>query len=405
MRYALYTCRDCMKIFPAIICALALLVSGCGDDAEEQSPENFPTRVKAIKVLTTNAPLTLSYSGQVVERDQMVVQSKVSGSVVEKYVKGGQDVVEGQALFKIDDRQYNAALLQAEANLAKSQTALAKERVDLQRDEELWRSNAISEQTLANQRATVRSQESEVNANRALVQKAKNDLADTIVYAPMSGRLGIDDVPIGTFSTGGSTALATIGLVDPVFVQFAVSEQEYLRIARGGQTSDETNLPNFRILLTLADGSRYPYMGEFAEYDRTMGSETGTLTIRTIFKNPDGLLVPGMYARVEIEGLRLTNAMLVPERALQQLLGETMVLVAQPDNTSAVRKITIGEKIGSYYVVKSGLKPDDLVIVEGLTMLREGMPLEVTQVTDKEMDFSFTPSEKIFDVEKNANAN
>lgn len=329
----------------------------------------------------------------------------LSGSVVEKYVKGGQDVVEGQALFKIDDRQYNAALLQAEANLAKSQTALAKERVDLQRDEELWRSNAISEQTLANQRATVRSQESEVNANRALVQKAKNDLADTIVYAPMSGRLGIDDVPVGTFSTGGSTALATIGLVDPVFVQFAVSEQEYLKLARGGQTSDESNLPNFRILLTLADGSRYPYMGEFAEYDRTMGSETGTLTIRTIFKNPDGLLVPGMYARVEIEGLRLTNAMLVPERALQQLLGETMVLVAQPDNTSAVRKITIGEKIGSYYVVKSGLKPDDLVIVEGLTMLREGMPLEVTQVTDKEMDFSFTPSEKIFDVEKNANAN
>ena len=146
-------------------------------------------------------------------------------------------------------------------------------------------------------------------------------------------------------------------------------------------------------------------MGEFAEYDRTMGNETGSLTIRTIFKNPEGLLVPGMYARVEIEGLRLPNAMLVPERAIQQLLGESMVLVAQPDNTSAVRKITLGEKIGSYYVVKDGLKPDDLVVVEGLTMLREGMPLEVTQVTDKDMDFSFTPSEKIFDVQKNTTGN
>lgn len=394
-----------MKIFPAIICAAALLVSGCGEDTEEQAMQEYPTRVKAIKVLTTDAPLTLSYSGQVVDRDQMVVQSKVSGSVVEKYVKGGQDVVQGQALFKIDDRQYNAALLQAEANLAKSQTALAKERIDLQRNEELWRSNAISEQTLTNQRAAVRSQESEVAANRAILQKAKDDLADTIVYAPMSGRLGIDDVPVGTLSNAGSTPLATIGLVDPVFVQFAVSEQEYLRIARGGQTSDESNLPNFRISLTLADGSSYPYTGEFAEYDRTMGSETGTLTIRTIFRNPNGLLVPGMYARVEINGLRITNAMLVPERALQQLLGETMVLVAQPDNTSAVRKISLGEKIGSYYIVKSGLKPDDLVIVEGLTMLRDGMPLEVTQVTDKEMGFSFTPSEEIFDVEKNSQAN
>ena len=153
----------------------------------------------------------------------------------------------------------------------------------------------------------------------------------------------------------------------------------------------------------MADGSSYPYLGEFAEYDRTLGNETGTLTIRTIFKNPDGLLVPGMYARVEIDGLKITNAMLVPERALQQLLGETLVIVAEKDNTSAVRKITLGEKIGSYYIVKSGLKPDDKVIVEGLTMLREGMPLEVTEVTAKDMGFSFTPSEKIFDVGKNAN--
>ena len=407
MRYALYTFRDCMKIFPAIICALALLVSGCGEDAEEQAPENYPTRVKAIKVLTTNAPLTLSYSGQVVDRDEMKVQSKVSGSVVEKYVKGGQDVVEGQALFKIDDRQYNAAVLQAEANLAKSQTILAKERVDLQRNEELWKSNAISEQTLANQRATVRSQESEVLANRAILQKAKDDLADTIVYAPMSGRLGIDDVPIGSLATAGLTPLATIGLVDPVFVQFAVSEQEYLRLSRG-LNEDEArgnDHPNFKISLTLADGSSYPYLGEFAEYDRTMGNETGTLTIRAIFRNPEGLLVPGMYARVEINGLSIPNAMLVPERALQQLLGETLVLVVQNDNISAVRKVTLGEKIGSYYIVKDGLKPDDLVIVEGLTMLRDGMNLEVTQVTDKEMGFSFIPDETIFDVEQNANSN
>ena len=110
-----------------------------------------------------------------------------------------------------------------------------------------------------------------------------------------------------------------------------------------------------------------------------------------------------MYARVEIEGLKIQNAMLVPERALQQLLGETLVIVARSDNTSAVRKIEIGEKIGSYYVVKRGLKADDWVIVEGLTNLRDGMPLEVTQVTAKDMDFSFSPSEKIFDVGSGAN--
>ena len=389
-----------MKIIPAIICAAALLMSGCGgEEPEEQALEDYPTRVKAIKVLTTDAPLTLSYSGQVVDRDEMKVQSKVSGSIVEKYVKGGQNVVEGQALFKIDDRQYQSAVLEAEAKLAKSKTALAKERVDLQRDEELWQANAISEQTLTNQRIAVKSQEAEVAANEALLQKAKDDLADTIVYAPMSGRLGIDDVPVGTLSNAGSTPLATIGIVDPVYVQFAVSEQEYLRLSR----EEERPSSSFKISLTLADGSRYPYQGQFAEYDRTLGNETGTLIIRTLFKNPERLLVPGMYARVEIEGLKIPNAMLVPERALQQLLGETLVIVARSDNTSAVRKIELGEKIGSYYVVKSGLKADDWVIVEGLTNLRDGMPLEVTQVTAKDMDFSFSPSEKIFDAERNAN--
>ena len=206
-----------MKIFSAIILAAALILSGCGGEEEqEMSLEDFPTRVKAVKVLTTDAPLTLSYSGQVVDRDEMKVQSKVSGSVVEKYVRGGQEVVEGQALFKIDDRQYQSAVLQAEANLAQSQTALAKERGDLQRNEELWQANAISEQTLTNQRIAVKSQEAEVAANQALLQKAKDDLADTIVYAPMSGRLGIDDVSVGTLATAGSTPLATIGIVAPV---------------------------------------------------------------------------------------------------------------------------------------------------------------------------------------------
>ena len=389
-----------------IMVAAGFLLTGCGGE-EDPNPEEqqaAPTRVKAIKVLSMDAPLTLSYSGQVVDRDEIKVQSKVSGNVVEKYVKGGQDVSQGQALFKIDSRQYESAVLQAQANLAKSMTTLAKERVDLQRDEELWQSQAISEQSLDNQRAAVRAQESEVKANEALLQKAQDDLADTIVYAPMSGRIGIDDVPVGTYSTAGNTALATIGLVDPVFVQFGVSEQEYLRLAHGAQQAAERGQgePDWKITLTLADGSSYPYQGHFAEFDRTLGDATGTLTVRTIFQNPQGFLVPGMYTRVEIGGLKINNALLVPERALQQLLGETMVIVAQSDNTSAVRKIELGEKIGSYYVVKGGLKADDWVIVEGLTNLRDGMPLEVTQVTAKDMGFSFNPSEKVFDVQQNA---
>ena len=150
-----------VKFFSAITFAAALLMTGCGANTENQAPEEMPTGVKAIKVLTTDAPLTLSYSGQVVDRDEMKVQSKVSGS---------QDVVEGQILFKIDDRQYQAAVLQAEANLAKSKTALSRELTDLQRYEELWKEHAISEQMLTNQRVAVQSQESEVETKEKYLE-------------------------------------------------------------------------------------------------------------------------------------------------------------------------------------------------------------------------------------------
>ncbi|MCI6606452.1 MAG: efflux RND transporter periplasmic adaptor subunit, partial [Mitsuokella jalaludinii] len=215
----------------ALMLTLALsatvLLSGCG--AKQQQQAAGATQVKAMKVLQQDAPVSSEYAGQIVGRDEVKVQSKVSGKIVEKYFHGGDHVEAGQPLYRLDSRQYESAVLQAQANLAQSQATLSNAQTDLYRDQSLLAADAISEQTVTTQQANVNAYSAAAAANEALVQKAQQDLDDTVVYAPMSGQVSVDDVAVGTFATAGNTNLVTIGTIDPVFVQFSISEAEYLK--------------------------------------------------------------------------------------------------------------------------------------------------------------------------------
>ena len=391
--------------FTMIFFVITIIFAGCGQNQSVQ--QISASKVKIMKVIQTDVPITYKYSGEVIGKGEVKVQSKIAGKIVEKYIHGGQTVTEGQALYKIDSRQYEAAILQAQAQLAKAQTNLNNALTELDRDERLFDAGAISEQILSNQRANCKALSADVAANEAMLIKAQEDLVDTIVYAPMSGRLAIDDIPIGTYVNPGNTTLVTIGSVDPIFVQFSISESEYLKFMsaearqeRAEQRANQTNSSRPIITLNLADDTVYPYDGRFAEVDRSLEANTGTLTFRTLFDNPDNILKPGMFAKISIEGITIPNAILVPERAVQQLLGESFVLIANAENKSEVRTVKLGEKIGSYYVVTEGLKPNDMVVVEGLTKLRDNMPLEVTTVTPNDMGFSIQPKDKLFNADK-----
>ena len=392
-------------LFTMIFFVITIIFAGCGQNQSVQ--QISASKVKIMKVIQTDVPITYKYSGEVIGKGEVKVQSKIAGKIVEKYIHGGQTVTEGQALYKIDSRQYEAAILQAQAQLAKAQTNLNNALTELDRDERLFDAGAISEQILSNQRANCNALSADVAANEAMLIKAQEDLVDTIVYAPMSGRLAIDDIPIGTYVNPGNTTLVTIGSVDPIFVQFSISESEYLKFMsaearqeRAEQRANQTNSSRPIITLNLADDTVYPYDGRFAEVDRSLEANTGTLTFRTLFDNPDNILKPGMFAKISIEGITIPNAILVPERAVQQLLGESFVLIANAENKSEVRTVKLGEKIGSYYVVTEGLKPNDMVVVEGLTKLRDNMPLEVTTVTPNDMGFSIQPKDKLFNADK-----
>ena len=365
----------------------SFVVAGCGKS--DQQAQMQGVQVKVMQVMQQDTPLTSEFAGQIVGKDEVKVQTKVSGNVVEKFVQGGQWVEAGQPLYRIDDRQYTSAVWQAQANLAQAQATLSNAQNDLGRYQQLVQSNAISRQTYDNQIANVNAYQAAVDANHALWIKAQQDLADTTIYAPMTGKLGVDDVAVGTFATAGSTNLVTIGSANPVYAQFNVSETDYLEYMNAVMQSGEQTKPI--VTITLSDGTQYPLEGELVESDRSLSQNTGTLTMKAIFDNPNGALLPGMFARVRLSGQTIPNAILVPQRAVQQLLGKSFVMVVNGDGKSEARTVQLGEKIGSYYVIKDGLTAADMVVVEGLSNLQEGVPLNITMVTAEEMGFSLIP--------------
>ena len=379
----MFESRRSLGVLVAVVFVLAAMLSGCGN---KQAGGARPTAVKAMNVLRQDTPLTHVYAGQIMGTDEVQIRSRVSGNIVEKYIVGGQFVSAGQPLYRIDSRQYESALLQAQAVLAQSEATLNNARMDLGRYQQLYASAAISEQTLSTQQAQVNAYEAAVAANAALVRQAQENLDDTVIYAPMSGQLSVDDVAMGTFVSAGTTTLVSMGTSNPIFAQFSLSENEYLNFVE--QAAKTGGIGSVVVELTLSNGSKYPIIGHIVTSDRALAQQTGTLTVKALFDNPDGLLLPGMFARVSLIGDTLPNAILVPERAVQQLLGKSFVMLVGPDNKAVARTVTLGDKIGSYYIVKDGLDTSDIVVVEGLTTLQEGGDLAVTMVTPDEMGFS-----------------
>lgn len=385
----------------ALALAASALLAGCG--GQKQQAAGGAAQVKAMKVLQQDTPVVSEYAGQIAGKDEVKVQSKVSGRVVEKYFHGGDFVQAGQPLYRIDSRQYESAVLQAQATLAQSQATLANAQTDLGRDQELLASDAISEQQVTTQQANVNAYSAAAAANQALLQKAQQDLSDTVVYAPMSGQVSVDDVAIGTFATAGNTNLVTIGTTDPVFVTFSISETEYLKF-RNIQQMQSGSDKGITVAIKLSDGTTYPLDGRIVQADRALTQNSGTLTVKALFGNPDGLLLPGMFARVKLTGETVPNAILVPQRAVQQLLDKTFVMVVGADGKSEARKIELGSQVGSYYIVKSGLSAEDTVVVEGLSSLTEGKDLTVTMVTPADMGFSLDEDTTPYDTMTSSDA-
>ncbi|MNH99775.1 Efflux pump periplasmic linker BepD precursor [compost metagenome] len=327
-------------------------------------------------VTPADVPLTTEVVGETAGFREIDVRSRVGGILLKRTYVEGQPVTEGQELFLIDPAPYQAALEQAQGSLAQEQARLNKARADKDRTIPLYRRQVVSrkdyDDTIANYEATLAS----LQAAQAKVKEAALNLGYTRVTAPIDGMASKSSQSEGSLITtsGDSGLLTTITQFDPLYVNFSYSEQDRLTFEnslKSGklQAQDSTN---WRTHIRLADGSVYPDAGKINFSDNRVDPQTGTIRARAIFDNKQGKLLPGQFVRMTIElGVR-KNAILIPERAIQQAQADRMVMVVGADNKVEPRLVKLGQSVEGGVLVESGLKAGERYVTEGLMKARPG---------------------------------
>lgn len=354
---------------------LILATTGCSKQQAARPPQEVA--VKAMQVIQQDAPVRYEYVGEIVAKDEVQIQARVSGNISRKLVNGGDNIRAGQPLFEIDQRQYSASVADAQAQVAQAQASLSNIRRDVMRYQSLASQGGIAAQTLDTSIAQAEQAQAQVNAYQAKLTQATNDLSDTLIVSPVDGRIGVGELSVGRYVQAGSTVLATVSTVDPVQARFSMSENEYLKFASMGSSPDAWGQS---LKLVLSDGSEYPLTGQLEQIDRGIANQTGTLTMKAAFANPNRLLIPGMFARIVAIGETRKGALLIPQRAVQELLGKTFVTVVSADSKAETRPIQLGPKIGNLQIVEKGLTIQDIIVVEGFAKAQPGTPLKTTMI-------------------------
>lgn len=335
--------------------------------------------VKAMQVMQRDTPVNSEFIGQVKSKSEVKIMSKVAGNIVEKMVNGGDAIHQGQPLFRIDNKQYKSAVNSARASLQKAQSTLSHTRREVARYQKLAAVNGVARQTLDSYEAQAEQDAADVAASQAALQQALEDEQDTLIVSPVDGRIDVNDLSVGDYVAAGSTVMATVASLDPVWVQFSMSENEYLNLAGQGNGSLPAYLKD-NLRLTLSNGAEYPLSGTIEQIDQGIDDATGTITIKALFNNPDRVLIPGMFARVTAQGAVYKGAILIPQRAVKELLDSTMVIVVKEDDTAESRTVKLGEKAGNMWIVQEGLQPGEKIVVEGIDKVKQGTTLSVTMI-------------------------
>lgn len=360
---------------------LTASATGCG---KKEAPAPPPPEVKVATVLQQDVPVYVEAIGQTRGSTEIEVRARVEGFVESVDFKEGNPVRKGQLLYTIDPRPFEAALAQARGTLAEAEAQLARARQDVVRYEPLVAKNAISRQEYETAVAVQRAAEAAVVAAKAAAERAEIDLGYTKVTAPADGLVGKTEVYAGTLvGRGQSTLLTQISQIGTIHVRFTVPERDYLYYARRreegrGSAARGESLP---FELVLADGSVHPKPGRLVFVDRNVDPTTGTILLEAAFPNPGGIVRPGQYARVRAAIDLKRGAILVPQRAVSELQGVYNVAVVGGDDTVEMRMVKPAERIGTLWVIDSGLKAGERIVVEGLQKVRPGVKVKPEVVT------------------------
>jgi membrane fusion protein (multidrug efflux system) len=343
------------------------LLVGC----KKKTPPPQPPEVQVITAATTNVPIFEEWIGTLDGFVNAQIRAQVTGYLLTQDYAEGSEVKKGDELFKIDPGPFQAVWDQAEAKLAQDKAQAEKTQLDQNRYTPLAKEQAISQEELDDAVQANLGAKAQVKADEAQIETARLNLGFAKITSPIAGIAGVALAQIGDLVGPSGNVLTTVSTVDPIRVYFQVSEQSYESFWRHYIGAVDTN-GTVVLDLILSDGSRYPEKGRFFFADRQVNPNTGTLQIVGLFSNANYMLRPGQYGRVRAQTQTLTNALLVPQRAVTELQGTSQVTLMNETNTVHLQSVSVGDQIGSNWLIKSGLKPGDRVVIEGTQKVKEG---------------------------------
>jgi RND family efflux transporter MFP subunit len=316
------------------------------------------------------------YTGRFEASQSVEIRPRVSGQLVGVHFRDGDTVQRGQLLFTIDPRPFQAALAEARARLAAAQSAVALANSEYARAARLVDAEAVSREEVDSLRAQVRSTGAAVAAAQAVVRQRSLDLEFTQVRAPISGRVSDRRIDVGNIVAANESPLTTLLALDPIYFAYDGSEALTLRARRGGTANAE-------VQIRLQDETDYGHRGRVDFTDNAIDAGSGTLRGRAVLANPDHFLTPGMFGNMRLAAGGPRNALLIPDAAVQTDQARKIVLVVEANGNVAVRPVELGARIGTLRSIRSGLRPNDRVIVEGVQFAQPGAHVNVrtTRIT------------------------
>jgi membrane fusion protein (multidrug efflux system) len=363
----------CAPTPPYVTTSLAVLLAltAC---AKEKAPAALPPpEIPVVTVIAKDTPLEFDLVAQIRGLEDVEIRARVEGYLQTIDYAEGSTVQKGKLLFTIDDQQYVAALAQAQATLASAQNQFDKGDLDVKRFTPLVAERAVSQAELDNAISARKSGAAQIEAGKANLEKARLNLSYTRITSPITGLAGKAEHKVGDLvGKGDPTLLTTVSSIDPIRVSVAIPEADYLRFSRSVASAKE-EVSKTPPVLILSDGTQHPYPGKLIFVDRAVDTQTGTLRVDLSFPNPQRTLRPGLYGKVKAESEVVKNALLVPQRAVQELQGTYTVVVVGEGDKVETRKVKPGQKVGSLWIIQEGLKSGDRVVVEGFQRLRDGM--------------------------------
>ena len=352
-----------------LFCLTMLNMLAC-EKKKTEAPS--PPIVEVVSVDQKDVPIYKEWVGALDGYVNAVIRAQVTGYLLKQNYQAGDLVKNGQVLFEIDPRTFQASLDQAKAQLSQQKARHDTTKANLARIRPLAEKNAVSQKDLDDAVGAELSTRSSVEAAQAAVENAQLNLGFTKITSPVDGVAGLAKAQLGNLvGPSSQTELTTVSALNPIKAYINISEQEYLNF----NATNRGNAGKIPLELILANGSVYPHKGQFSLADRQVDPTTGTLKVVALFANQNNLLRPGQYGKVRaIMGIR-KDALLVPQRSVAEMQGKYLVAVVKSDNTADIRPVKVAEQVGTDWVITEGLKPGEKIIVEGIQKVKPGSPV------------------------------